>query len=449
MKSKIETLLLSLVWLMLFIPDQSQAQVELDTAFSPVNLVNDVLLGEGIVAGNIEYHGSLAALARFKDHSSTFSIDSGIIITTGNVFLAQGPNRMPDVGWVNGNKGNDDLSQYTRGTIYDAAVLEFDFIAASENITFNYIFASEEYPEYVDSKYNDVFGFFLSGPDIDNFNLARLPRSDEPITINNVNHKRNKQYFIDNTYVNTSERFIWHPRKRKVVRNRDFNKKPQAAPINVQYDGMTKLLRVNCNVIPNEVYHIKIAISDVSDGILDSGVFLEANSFRSYGKKVVPLNIDFFKDELPPDNLVADIDRKSFVNTFRIKEIPTPVPDNKIELPAKTLKLQHIVEFQFDSYEVTDSAAKVVEKVAEIYHEKPESYIQIQGHTDSVGTNNYNINLSKARTRTIFDLLTRAGISPDHIQIDYFGETKPKMTNHTSEGRSRNRRVEMSIKIGN
>jgi len=60
-----------------------------------------------------------------------------------------------------------DLSVLAAGfQTFDASILEFDFIPQSDTLKFNYIFGSEEYPEYVNSGYNDVFGFFISGPGI-------------------------------------------------------------------------------------------------------------------------------------------------------------------------------------------------------------------------------------------------------------------------------------------
>src|SRR5690606_26124376 len=81
----------------------------------------------------------------------------------------------------------------------DACVIEFDFIPSSENIAFGFVFGSEEYPEYVNSVFNDVFAFIVTNTSTnEKFNIAHLPATGEPVTVNNVNHLKNQEYFIDN-----------------------------------------------------------------------------------------------------------------------------------------------------------------------------------------------------------------------------------------------------------
>ena len=120
------------------------------------------------------------------------------------------------------------------------------------------MFGSEEYPEYANSSFNDVFGFFLSGPGIAGIftnnarNIATLPETNQFVSINNVNHINNSQFYINNS-----------------------------GGLTIQYDGFTTVLKANATVIPGETYHIKLAIADVSDNIYDSGVCIKAGSFSS------------------------------------------------------------------------------------------------------------------------------------------------------------------------
>ncbi len=421
-----------------------QAQIVIDTSYTAEKLVKEVFLGEGVVAGNVRMTGSTSAIGYFQNTIKEIGIAEGILLTSGNVFLVQSPNYIKDAGWVNGGSGDVHLESLTRGRIYDPMVLEFDFITSSDKLTFNYIFGSEEYPEYVDSRYNDVFGFFISGPGFNDVNLAQLPGTDIPISINNINHKRNKNFYLDNTYLDTREQFIWDPRKRKVVKNKDFGKKEVPAPYAIQYDGLTRRLSIDCKLIPNEVYHIKLAIADVSDPILDSGVMLEAKSFSSNGKKVIELDPEFFENILPPRDLVADIHMETIPKVVKpeINEVPTLKKEN-VAPDRKLITLKHVVEFEFDCYEPTDSARLVINNVARIMKSDPTLNLFLIGHTDDFGSDEYNLKLSKLRSQSIFQELIVSGLDRSRIMLDYFGEKKPVAPNSTSIGRARNRRVEI------
>ena len=246
-----------------------------------------------LLAGPVSYQGPKHALAHFEDPGFNVHLEEGIVLTTGNAYFVKGPNRVPDRGWASGTAGDPDLDRISAGETHDAAILEFDFVTTSEYLSFNFTFGSEEYLEYVDSKYNDVFGFFIDGPGLDHVNLAVLPKTGEPITVNNINHKKNRKFYHDNGFQNTSHPFLWDNRRKKPVRNKRYGKEAKESPYQVQFDGFTQVLEARCMVVPNEVYHIKLAIADVSDYILDSGVFLEAGSFRSFGDQIVALDDHF------------------------------------------------------------------------------------------------------------------------------------------------------------
>ena len=84
--------------------------------------------------------------------------------------------------------GDSDLSNIAGTQSYDACIVEFDSVPFNDTIQISYIFASEEYPEFVNSGYNDAFAFFISGPGISGTqNIARLPGTTTPVSINNVN----------------------------------------------------------------------------------------------------------------------------------------------------------------------------------------------------------------------------------------------------------------------
>jgi gliding motility-associated-like protein len=255
-----------------FIINQGYAQLTVGTTMTAQQLVQNILVGTGVTVSNVTYSGDAEAIGNFTTGTAptNLGISSGIIMSTGIVdgngsFLGQpsiGSAASNQVSTNNGTGSDPDLAALIPGcSIFDAAVLEFDFIPLSDTIKFNYVFGSEEYPEFVSTGFNDVFGFFVTGPNpaggnYTGKNIALIPGTNTPVSIDNVNNvtPSNPQYYIDNTNGTT-----------------------------IVYDGFTTVLTAWCKVIPCLTYHIKIAIGDAGDAVYDSGVFLQANSFSSNG----------------------------------------------------------------------------------------------------------------------------------------------------------------------
>ena len=243
---------------------------------TPTQLINNVLLGMGVTASNITINGSplnannaQGNVVSFTNTNPAFPISSGLLLTTGNAIAAQGPNNstnlsnnLPATASV---ASDPHLNILAAGTVTNGVVLEFDFIPTGDTLNFRYIFGSEEYPEFSPSTFNDAFGLFLWGPGItgpyalagyaNGANIATIP-GGIPVTINNVGDASNTQYYV-------------------------FNDNGSTYGNAIQYDGTTVLLTAAASVQCNQTYHIKLAISNVSDQAYDSGVFLEANSFSS------------------------------------------------------------------------------------------------------------------------------------------------------------------------
>lgn len=261
----------------------ANALAQITTAGStPANLVQNVLLGAGVTASNITYTGYVNGISTFSATPSTgLGFSAGVYLTSGS-YLSNDPNgsgidgpqgpsinmqSVDQVGFFGTPYSDSDLDAIVSpNSTEDAAVLEFDFIPQSDTVKFRYIFGSEEYNDYVNSGFNDVFAFILSGVStpLAPTNIALIPGTSTPISINNVNNGgpysgvssgpcNNCSYYRDN--VNGS--------------------------IDCVYDGLTVVLTAIHPVICGETYHIKIAIADVGDEALDSGVFLEAGSFSS------------------------------------------------------------------------------------------------------------------------------------------------------------------------
>jgi len=256
-----------------------KAQLVLNNTQTPAQLVQNVLLGGGVTASNITFNGlpgntvSIQA-GEFNSANANVGIPAGVILATGGISNATGPNDSGSSSVpVTGTSVQDPdlllLAQQSQPSIQDVndcAVLEFDFVPTGDSLKFNFVFASEEYLEFVNS-INDAFGFFLSGPGITGpfsnnaINIALIPGTTDPVTINTVNDVVNPQYYVVNGNGT----------------NAPFN----SNPFYVQYDGLTVVMQALAQVICGETYHIKIVVGDANDQVWDSAVFLEAGSFQS------------------------------------------------------------------------------------------------------------------------------------------------------------------------
>ena len=270
----------------------NHAQITISNA-NPYNnsnhLINNVLLGGGVSANNVTYQGDLIQVGFFNAINSNLGIDSGIVLSTGDIIdldpnffgfgnIPSSTNSDPDLLNI-ANSVPPLINQPFNVTgIFDVATLEFDFIPNSDTLSFNYVFGSNEYLTWINSEYNDVFGFFISGPGITgpyssppgfpngSINIANVPNSIPPlpITISSVNNLLNSQYYIDNQ---------------------------STFPQTISCNGFTTSFTATTVVQCGEIYHIRLALADGSDANLDSWVFLEAGSFSSNGSVSVSSGI--------------------------------------------------------------------------------------------------------------------------------------------------------------
>ena len=190
---------------------------------TPIDMVENIV-GEGIMFDNVTFQGAYASRGIFANGGSTnLGIGSGIFLTSGAGYVIPGPNTSSSAGTSNGLGGHPSLNAITTATTYDAAVLEFDFVPESDTLRFKYVFGSEEYNEWVFSTYNDVFGYFVTGPNpeggfYNDKNVAIVPGTvNTSVTINTVNYGYsppnvvpigpgvNSIYYSDNTFGLTLE----------------------------------------------------------------------------------------------------------------------------------------------------------------------------------------------------------------------------------------------------
>ncbi len=249
--------------------DTLQAQLNSDA----INLVNDIFIkGTCKNISNIESFGAPESFGVFENGSTILGFSDGIILSTGDVRSASGPNDLVETTTqFNRPTSDKDLFDIATNVLFDVVVLEFDFVPVDGEVTFQYIFASEEYCEFVGTIFNDVFGFFVSGPGIDGpfadgaINVARLPDSEEFVSINTINHASNEDFYIKNELRDDIDNC-----------NLVFN----PSHINsIEFDGFTVPLVARIPVIPCETYHIRLVVGDVGDDKLDSAVFLRSKSF--------------------------------------------------------------------------------------------------------------------------------------------------------------------------
>ena len=305
-------------------------------AYTPAQLITNVLLNNPAAASaisNVQFTGTWTttqrSLAYFEAGSSGFPIEKGLILATGDVlgssYSAEGPNNQTG-GLNNGNTavGSDpDLSALTIGTVTCGSILSFDFKPFKPDVTFDFIFASTEYPEYTGSSYNDVFGFFVqelpSGP---KQNIAYFSNGTTPVTINNSNWGNPglpnvPSSFPGNHALPGSPHPEWH------IPVFDGDDK-------MEYDGHTVMLTAKAlGLSTSKTYRLELKIANVGDQALGSAVFL---SNLDLGAPEVGLDTPYMGawnpewDEQGKDHLYADC-----IQTLKLSFLPAAF-DRKLVL---------------------------------------------------------------------------------------------------------------------
>jgi hypothetical protein len=235
------------------------------------------LAGCGIVIADVRFTGGNNSAGFFSTtQTGIVGFDNGVVLSSGSVGTVVGPNSSNSAGTGLGLPGDDDLTQLAGKPTFDAVVLEFDFIPSATMVTFEYVFASDEYNEYVNSSFNDVFAFYLNG-----VNLAVVPGTTTPVSVNNLNNgysngavppgssPTNPAYFLNN--VRDYSATVSDPR----VDDERW--------ANLEMDGLTVVMTVTAYVAAGQINRMKFAIADAADGIYDSAVFIRGGSFTAGG----------------------------------------------------------------------------------------------------------------------------------------------------------------------
>jgi hypothetical protein len=261
---------------------QSQAQITVTPNQTALQLANTLVATSGTLGVTV----SNASLTCDSLSNGTFTgisnlgFNNGIVLSNGytasNLLTSQNGltgHPLDFASQMMNTPGDTSLASLLTMPTYDACVLEFDLQPVGSFVEFEYVFGSEEYPEYNCSSFNDVFAFFISGPGFAGpTNIALIPTTNLPVSINNINDGTGGTCSnFTNLYVNNIDTFL-------------------------SIDGFTTPLIAHANVTSGQTYHLKMTIADVADGILNSYVMLKANSLKSGG--TVPNGLETLSTKL-------------------------------------------------------------------------------------------------------------------------------------------------------
>jgi hypothetical protein len=220
------------------------------------------LAGPGVTISDVTYTGVSRAAGKFSGGTGIIGFEDGIILSTGNIAYVAGSNTVPDITYSNGRSGDAALTTLSGFETYDKAVLTFKFVPTASRIYFEYVFASEEYNEWVDTEFNDVFAFWVNG-----VNCAVI--DGDPVSINTINHGQLA------SHANESHPHFY------------INNDPHDGGVDLgalrqtEMDGFTVVLTCDAAVNPGVQNTMRLAIADAGDDILDANVFIRRSSLTT------------------------------------------------------------------------------------------------------------------------------------------------------------------------
>lgn len=331
---------------------QLHAQLFVDPNYSAEQMITSFFNGAGVTVSNVTYTGAPLSLGFFEGSQSNIGMNAGLLMTTGSVYEAVGPNDEESAGVNMGIPGSpwlDALLNYSYPT-FDASVIEMDVVPNNDTLCFQYVFASEEYLEYVNSNFNDLFAFMVDGPG--------LPEGDSIYVEADTFYYYNDSciicvdtlllqtyqvcvydsiQMIDSCWMQTDTITTWcyqdpncpidtiiypgywytSPGGTNIAMVPGTNLPVAINNLNqfentqyfiengggatVQYDAFTTTLWAKLPVTAGETYHVRLAIADAGDGIFDSGVFIGIESLN--GDSLLVVEPDFVPQTDPDNNL--------------------------------------------------------------------------------------------------------------------------------------------------
>ena len=274
---KFKNMKTKLLYLLLLIPlvGFSQSITVNTTTYTVPELVSNVLVNSPCLSvTNVNWStgsnfGSSNGIGYFENTNPNFPMQSGVILSTGNVSNAPGPNNTMLNDGLNTWPGDDDLESILADagismTSINATVLEFNFTALSPYFDFDFLFASEEYGNF-QCQFSDAFAFLLTNLNTGvTTNLAVVPGTNTPISVVTV-----RDFLYNSACPSVNSEFFG-----------SFNGGANAGLSPINFNGQTVVMNASAVLTPNTPYKIKLVVADRIDPQSDSAIFLSANSFN-------------------------------------------------------------------------------------------------------------------------------------------------------------------------
>ncbi|MCW2118335.1 T9SS type B sorting domain-containing protein [Flavobacterium sp. 7A] len=243
--------------------------ITVDDSSRDANQLIQLLLGNSCTTVSNISISSNQSTAYFNNNSSSFPINEGVIIRNGIAKHTEGPYTGLNLSSELNTNTDPDLQKISNSTgqnipITDVAYLQFDFVPLSNEFSFDFLFASNEYGEY-QCGFSDVFAFLLTDLDENTTqNLAIVPGSSDPISVKNI---RDNKYNSSCASVNSN------------LFSTYTVSDPLSSTLNMR--GYTQVLTASATITPNHLYRIRLMIGDANDSNYDSAVFLRSGSFTT------------------------------------------------------------------------------------------------------------------------------------------------------------------------
>ena len=253
----------------------TQAITVSTNTYTVPQLVNAVLINSPCVSAanitsrtGIDFNSS-NGIGFFQNNNPNFPMQSGVIMSTGNVLNAMGPNTTVlndgSLSWPGDASLESTLLQsgITMASV-NATVLEFDFTPISPTFSFDFLFASEEYGNF-QCQFSDAFAFLLTNTNTGvTTNLAVVPNTNLPISVVTI-----RDFLYNSSCPSANAQYFG-----------SYNGGSAAAGSAVNFNGQTKLMNASATLVPNTTYHIKLVIADRRDENSDSAIFISSDTFN-------------------------------------------------------------------------------------------------------------------------------------------------------------------------
>ncbi|MBK8599776.1 MAG: T9SS type B sorting domain-containing protein [Flavobacterium sp.] len=383
----------------------SQAISVSTNTYTVPQLVNSVLINSPCVsATNITWKtgtnfASSNGIGYFQNSNPNFPMQAGVILSTGAVSEASGPNTtMLDSGsasWPGDASLESTLLQsgISMNSV-NASILEFDFTPISPTFSFEFLFASEEYGNF-QCQFSDAFAFLLTNTSTGvTTNLAVVPSTNIPISVVTI-----RDFLYNSSCPSANSQYFGA-----------YNGGSAAASSAINFNGQTKIMNASAVLIPNTTYHIKLVIADRSDESSDSAIFISSDTFN-IGQDVLGLDLTMSNNTAlcfgASHTLVSNLDPTEYSFSWTKDGLPIAGengPNLTITLPG-----QYSITYQKTTsgcQPVTDTIT--IEYLPEILAQEPMNLYRCNSGS---ATNTYDLSLNTE--------VVRMGLHP-LTQVTYF-----------------------------